>query len=119
MFCKCSLLVFLLSVVLCAVLELVPPVSGECCNPYEVGFFIKPKSKKQCSDFYHALITWDEKKCRANLCGNEHPPTPCCGRGPCNWFCCNCDDGCHYRGDPLEIVSDFKIRHGKHVYNVR
>ena len=21
-------------------------------------------------------------------------PTPCCGYGPCNIFCCNCDGGC-------------------------
>lgn len=40
-------------------------VQGECC-----GFNIRV----QCDD-----------------CSD---PTPCCGRGPCNAFCCNCDDGC-------------------------
>ena len=26
-------------------------------------------------------------------CGDNSDPTPCCGNGACNVFCCNCDGG--------------------------
>lgn len=33
----------------------------------------------------------------------------CCGKGPCNIFCCNCDNGCRSdcTWDPLTEVKDF------------
>ena len=29
-----------------------------------------------------------------NYCADGTIGTPCCGYGPCNIFCCNCDGGC-------------------------
>ena len=34
--------------------------------------------------------------CRAS-CGFANGALGCCGKGPCNIFCCNCDDGCYYK----------------------
>src|SRR5918911_5330 len=31
-----------------------------------------------------------------NKCGDCTAGTPCCGHGPCNIFCCNCDGGCRH-----------------------
>uniref|UniRef100_A0A915LBK4 Uncharacterized protein n=1 Tax=Romanomermis culicivorax TaxID=13658 RepID=A0A915LBK4_ROMCU len=33
------------------------------------------------------------------LCGDCTKATPCCGYGPCNIFCCNCDKGCRGVGN--------------------
>lgn len=118
MFGKCSLLVLISSVVLCVVLVLMPPVSGDCCGATKFKFTIRPESKKQCVELDHAKMTYATNKCMIELCGNQHPPTPCCGRGPCNMFCCNCDGGCHYRNHPLQVMDDFRLKYEKHVTNV-
>lgn len=34
------------------------------------------------------------KYCNSEICGDGTPPTPHCGKGPCNIFGCNCDGGC-------------------------
>jgi hypothetical protein len=42
-------------------------------------------------------------------CGDNTEPTPCCGYGPCNIFCCNCDGGCRSsrrRSNPDEIAAN-------------
>ncbi|HZP65088.1 MAG TPA: EF-hand domain-containing protein [Rudaea sp.] len=43
-------------------------------------------------------------QCTANVyncCADGTPGTPCCGYGPCNIFCGNCDGGCRRQPDPL------------------
>src|SRR5262249_54208732 len=43
-------------------------------------------------------------QCTANgfgCCADGTPSTPCCGYGPCNVFCGNCDGGCRRAPDPL------------------
>lgn len=37
----------------------------------------------------------------------------CCGRGSCNWFCCNCDYGCLKDGDAKFPVPPFNDNDGK------
>lgn len=39
--------------------------------------------------------------CCKRLCADGTIATPCCGYGPCNIFCCNCDDGTCCIGSPL------------------
>lgn len=48
---------------------LLPLVTAECCRP----------------------ASW-------NRCKDGTLITPCCGRGGCNFFCCNCDGGCRGGG---------------------
>ncbi|KAI6081919.1 hypothetical protein F4821DRAFT_264480 [Hypoxylon rubiginosum] len=31
---------------------------------------------------------------RTGNCAGGHEPTPCCGKGSCNLFCCACKNGC-------------------------
>ena len=31
----------------------------------------------------------------SHACCERKPSLGCCGNGPCNIFCCNCDDGCN------------------------
>lgn len=41
-------------------------------------------------------------QCSANgfgCCADGTPGTPCCGYGPCNIFCGNCDGGCRHAPD--------------------
>jgi hypothetical protein len=37
-------------------------------------------------------------------CADGTIGTPCCGYGPCNIFCCNCDGGCR---QPRSITKSF------------
>uniref|UniRef100_A0A915JA49 Uncharacterized protein n=1 Tax=Romanomermis culicivorax TaxID=13658 RepID=A0A915JA49_ROMCU len=45
------------------------------------------------------MIKQDGIKKWHDLCDDCTEPTPCCGYGPCNMFCCHCDTGCR-RGVP-------------------
>ncbi|HVJ62493.1 MAG TPA: EF-hand domain-containing protein [Tahibacter sp.] len=57
-----------------------------------------------------------EAQCEGNAwgwCEDCTSPTPCCGYGPCNVFCGNCDGGCRradtpsgVSGNPMCIKSD-------------
>lgn len=111
----CSLLVTILTVVLSAKLAL--QVSGECCYATSLSFHISAESKKRCLDFKNAYPFINVKICAVDLCGSLKKPTPCCGRGNCNIFCCNCDNGCHHRND--YVVEDFSQTYEKWVSNVR
>lgn len=44
--------------------------------------------------------TYSPKTCRDGT-----GPTPCCGRGKCNIFCCNCDGGCRERSRIIDLIS--------------
>jgi hypothetical protein len=46
---------------------------------------------------------------RPTKCGDNTEPTPCCGYGGCNIFCCNCGGGCRHsrrRSNPDEIAAN-------------
>uniref|UniRef100_A0A915KZU5 Uncharacterized protein n=1 Tax=Romanomermis culicivorax TaxID=13658 RepID=A0A915KZU5_ROMCU len=50
------------------------------------------------------IITHQRKNSKniEDLCGDCTSPTPiCCGYGPCNMFCCNCDKGCRKGNDDV------------------
>jgi hypothetical protein len=57
-----------------SVITLLPSVMADCCK---AGLLCDPYPKKCCSD------------------GTK--PTPCCGYGGCNIFCCACSGGCRKR----------------------
>uniref|UniRef100_A0A915HX69 Metallothionein n=1 Tax=Romanomermis culicivorax TaxID=13658 RepID=A0A915HX69_ROMCU len=41
------------------------------------------------------FVTFKNYEAKAKFCRDCTSPTPfCCGYGPCNMFCCNCDKGC-------------------------
>jgi hypothetical protein len=40
------------------------------------------------------MEAWLGGDCPAS-CDDGTKPTPCCGKGECNAFCCNCDNGKH------------------------
>ncbi|KAH7398653.1 hypothetical protein DE146DRAFT_782297 [Phaeosphaeria sp. MPI-PUGE-AT-0046c] len=45
-----------------------------------------------------------------SYCPDGSDSTPCCGRGSCNVFCCDCDDGCRtetYDGCVLEAAKHY------------
>lgn len=111
--CMWNLLFTILTVVLCAV-----PARGDCCRSVTVYFSIYEQSKLQCKDFKHSVYDGlDLRSCHVKFCGDQTYPTPCCGRGSCNIFCCNCDRGCH--PGLLRSASDFAKRFKDVVYDAR
>jgi hypothetical protein len=67
-------------------LQLATKVDAECCSASK--------------DYYGNMPT---------KCGDDTKPTPCCGYGGCNIFCCNCDGGCRHsrrRSNPDEIAAN-------------
>ena len=51
--------------------------------------------------------------CRVNSCGtccdDWTKGTPCCGRGRCNIFCCNCDGGCRKGKRSNDEINTFSV----------
>lgn len=50
-----------------------------------------------------------QAQCEGNAwgyCEDCTSPTPCCGYGPCNVFCGNCDGGCRRASTPSGISGD-------------
>jgi len=66
--------------------------SSDCCGSTFVLFKINPK--EQCKHYLESTRYYWANACHNYLCGDLTKPTPCCGVGKCNIFCCNCDDGC-------------------------
>ncbi|RVX67380.1 hypothetical protein B0A52_09161 [Exophiala mesophila] len=63
-------------------------VNGECCGlPVTCG-----PSLSQARVNGIRVIYSTTKVCSSKDISTE--PFSCCGNGPCNIFCCNCDDGC-------------------------
>lgn len=97
MFCRCWLAFTILTVVLCAVLGLMARERGVCCKPTIFTFRIKPSARdRDCRTF---RANDSKGKCIVYTCGSFIRPSPCCGLTPCNYFCCNCPNGCHNRND--------------------
>lgn len=118
MFGECSVVFKILIVMLCAGLVMVPRANGICCRSTEFTFQIRDFSNLPCSSFEGAGgYNYIKRICFLNLCGSFRWPTPCCGRGPCNIFCCNCDNGCHRNNS--HVRRDFVRKHYKLVTDVR
>ncbi|XP_066267366.1 uncharacterized protein [Branchiostoma lanceolatum] len=66
------------------------PSDAECCD----------HTKKVCTVRWLFFKTGCTK-----YCGDGTEPTPCCGHGKCNIFCCNCDGGC--RGKKRTLGEEF------------
>lgn len=97
MYSKWTVIPTILTAVLCVLMALVPSASGECCAATSISYRLPIESKKQCEDYGGWCDNYRRRQCLVYLCGSLHKPTPCCGRGRCNLFCCNCNDGCWYR----------------------
>ncbi|XP_078595017.1 uncharacterized protein LOC144872581 [Branchiostoma floridae x Branchiostoma japonicum] len=55
---------------------------------------VDPADSVCCGSIKTCTGSWWRRRCY-NRCGDgTRQPTPCCGYGKCNIFCCNCDDGC-------------------------
>lgn len=80
---------------------------AECCHSTKL-FFDKPKEHK-CKEIYGAQQRNDF--CRINVCrdGRAHDGNYC-GRGTCNIFGCNCNNGCY--GDNGNPLDNFKKIYG-------
>lgn len=111
MFCKWSLLFTILTVLLAKL------VSGVCCRSTVIAFRIDNKYNVYCSYFEEGKrVNFNRRHCTTTLCGGLLHPTPCCGRGSCNIFCCNCDNGCHDRNS--RVLIDFRSKYWKLIYDV-
>jgi hypothetical protein len=81
----------ILAVTIVVALQLATKVDAECCNPNK--------------DYQYMGMMGT----LATKCGDDTKPTPCCGYGKCNVFCCNCDGGCRSsrrRSNPDEIAAN-------------
>ena len=71
---------------------------GTCCGVWEHRCPVKGRGddlSKKCK-----LYTY-------TACGDgKYHDSPCCGRGSCNIFCCNCDGGCLGSTAPAFTKSD-------------
>ncbi|KAL7741417.1 hypothetical protein ACLKA6_000745 [Drosophila palustris] len=65
---------------------------GECCYHTYARFGVQPNDN--CGNYNGSTSYWWSDSCWNRFCGNLEKPTPCCGVGSCNIFCCNCDFGC-------------------------
>ncbi|XP_034472629.1 protein Diedel-like [Drosophila innubila] len=81
----------------------------ECCTGTYTRFGIKPKD--DCNNYAESNHLWFTDSCWKWFCGNLTAPSPCCGVGSCNIFCCNCDDGC-IRGS---VVGQLMERFGSNI----
>lgn len=112
MFCKSWLLLTILIVLLFVIL-----VSGACCPSTAIAFRIENVYNVYCSYFKGGKrVNFNPRFCTTTLCGGLTYPTPCCGRGTCNIFCCNCDRGCHNRN--THVLVDFRSNYWKLIYDV-
>ncbi|XP_034472592.1 uncharacterized protein LOC117780250 [Drosophila innubila] len=64
-----------------------------CCTFTYVRFGVPPK-EVACKNYLDSTRFFWTDSCYNFFCGNLTTPTPCCGVGNCNIFCCNCDGGC-------------------------
>ena len=71
--------------------DLVEKSNAICCPASGEGLF-----KRKCPFF--------QSKCGGGSCV---PVGECCGNGPCNIFCCNCDNGC--KGSSGEYISFYNM----------
>ena len=90
-------------VILCAIFLTICFICGvesECCKK-DIYIVYEPKDAYDCSDIEDGspANTYFLPKCIVLVCGDgrNHRGT-FCGIGSCNFFGCNCQDGCH-RGD--------------------
>lgn len=117
-----------------AIYSIIPHLNHAICCPKEKVLFQKTNKNLSCSHFGGVLATSNNGvstplklkehdyarkygHCETFVCQNGKPPGEgiYCGRGPCNIFGCNCDNGCI----PGNAVRYFQALHGRHVYNVR
>lgn len=117
--CQMCCIWTLLFTILTTLLMLVPTASGECCHLSTITFNLREGVNEPCPYFEDAFPVYNKRRCYVKLCGSLKKPTPCCGRGKCNIFCCNCDNGCHYRNKAKFIIEDFGKFYFDLVYNVR
>lgn len=97
-------------------------INAQCCKPYLVSF---KTINENCeffgayNDFYQSTIglrSDNSKQCVIRLCGNGEliSERNYCGKGFCNRFGCNCNEGC-IEGN---AVTNFQTLHENDVYNV-
>lgn len=94
--------------------------NAECCTSTGIDFDPVNRTANKCSDYPGGKEApfYKRAECETNLCGNLLTPSPCCGVGNCNIFCCNCDLGC--LGEPGKtVVEEFKERYVGELKNVK
>jgi hypothetical protein len=63
-------------------------------------FFLVALAPSAKADCCNAGTRDDDGGSHTGLCADFTKPTPCCGVGACNAFCCNCDGGCRKSTPP-------------------
>ena len=65
--------------------------------------------------FCWILLIYDLSVVEGKCCGNHRGHMGCAGCGPCNIFCCNCDNGCNNKWHAFEnrheLTSYYKKGH--------
>lgn len=93
-----------------------------CCQGTQIRFSSR---RKHChyygaeTDYYNptndSKIIEDTRKCHMLMCKDGRPVEGYfCGNGPCNWFGCQCQDGCRQGSG----IVNFKKKYGFAVYDV-
>lgn len=93
---------------------------AECCKSTDITFTPVNRTAKKCSDYPNGSKAsfFRRAECETSLCGNLLKPTPCCGVGNCNIFCCNCNNGC--LGEPGKtVVEELKERYVGELRNIK
>lgn len=94
--------------------------NAECCRPTSVSFDPINITSTKCSDYPGGkkAAFWTLAECETNLCGNLLSPSPCCGVGNCNVFCCNCNLGC--LGEVgKSVLTEFKDKYSLTLKNIK
>ncbi|KAH8293163.1 hypothetical protein KR044_007479 [Drosophila immigrans] len=74
---------------------------GVCCEDTFILFSVK--EKEVCRNYHNSSALFWTNTCFNRLCGDLSSSKFCCGVGSCNFFCCNCDDGC-IAGNPVKLL---------------
>lgn len=90
----------------------VQSINCDCCKRTHIYFH----THGECSEFGAEPLLY---LCQISACndGLSHDGNYC-GRGSCNIFGCNCDNGC-YGDQHTNAVDAFKHRYGSRVFDVK